>query len=411
LNIFKFKFSLVLILILAGYPLAGEYSINQRFISRVAELPPFSNPTSYTPDAAFADFLFEQELFDEAAIEYQRTAHIMPMENSYDYSVFQQAKCYIKLGEYDLATGILDKLGYKALDRAVSYRARLLRAIVETAQGKPRTGEFLLSDLVRDFPDYATEIYFWRGWQRLIQYEIESAKEDFDYVCSESIRNPYYFSRAYGVKRWLDINGDKIPQRSPYFARWLSGLLPGTGQIYSGKSAQGINSFTINGVFGFLTIGEILATNYLQAGVVFIAAWNRYYFGGMINSTAMAKNYNQSRWDEAIATLIETYIGDNTNNESLCLAKKYERAPHYLNGMAICADWTLLLYQYFITTQDAQECQFNPGCSDYSRLAFQNRNPLSALLMTSDRLQRCNPFAQKYYPVDSIGHLEDPLEE
>ncbi len=401
----------VVMLVLAGYALAGEYSINKRFISYVVELPPFSNPASYTPDAAFADFLFEQELFDEAALEYQRTAHIMPMANSYDYSVFQQAKCHIKLGEYDLAAGILDRLGYKALDNEVSYRARLLGAIVETARGKPRTGEFLLSDLVRDFPDYATEIYFWRGWQRLIQYEIESAKEDFDYVCNESIRNPYYFSRAYGVKRWLDINGDKIHQRSPYFARWLSGLLPGTGQIYSGKSAQGINSFAINGVFGFLTISEILAKNYLQAGVIFLGAWNRYYFGGMINSTAMAKKFNQSQWDEAIAALIETYIGENTNNEIIYMAEESESAPHYLNGMAVCADWTLVLYKNFITTQDAQKCQFNPGCSDYSRMAFQYRNPLSALLITSDRLQRCNPFAQKYYPVDSTGYLEDPLEK
>ena len=77
------------------------------------------------------------------------------------------------------------------------------------------------------------------------------------------------------------------------------------------------------------------------------------------------------------------------------------------NPVKIVASLALRFYRNFITTQDNQECQFNPSCSKYAVIVYKKNNPLRATLKTGDRLLRCNPFAYKYYPADSTGHLVD----
>ncbi len=398
----------IIILLLGGISF-GQKSIGFEFFTRSVGLPAFSNPATYSPDDAFADFLFDNGLYEDAENEYERVAQLNRMTSAYDYSTYQRAICFIKLGKIEQAIDVLDRLGYNAFDKDVSYRARLLRALAESALDRPRRGEFLLSDILRDMPEYSSEIYFWRGWLRLIQYDIDEAKQDFDKVCNDSPRNVFYFPRAYGIKRWLDINMDDIPLRSEYLARWLSGILPGAGQIYANRPADGINSLILNASLGYLAIKELLAKNYLPGAFIFTAAWNRYYFGGMIQAANMVQNFNRTQIDDAILTLMNTYIGDSSI--PIEPPSKYEVhiIKKYFNGISVCADWALSSYQHYITTQDAQECQFHPGCSDFARLSYAKRNPFLATLITSDRLQRCNPFAHKYYPKDSTGHLVDSL--
>ncbi|RKZ26835.1 hypothetical protein DRQ29_04310 [bacterium] len=404
----KYFIEYILIFLFVGLAI-GENNICLEFFTHSVELPAFSSPATYSPDAAFADFLFDKGLYSDAENEYERVAQLDQMTSAYDYAAYQRGICLIKMGKIKQAIDILDRLGYNAFDKDVSYRARLLRAISESALDMPRRGEFLLSDILRDMPEYSSEIYFWRGWLRLIQYDIDDATDDFDKVCNDNPRNTFYFPRAYGIKRWLDINIDDIPQHSEYLVRWLSGLLPGAGQTYAGKPGRGINSFLLNGSMGYLTIKELLAKNYLQGATIFTTLWNRYYFGGMIQAANMVNDFNKAQIDTAILTLIDTYIGGSTIVTVNKIDTSLVHDRKYFNGFSVCAEWTLLFYQNYITTQDAQECQFHPGCSDFSRISYATRNPFLATLMTSDRLQRCNPFAQKYYPEDSEHYLVDKL--
>ncbi|MCD6531270.1 membrane protein insertion efficiency factor YidD [bacterium] len=399
------------LMVLCGAIFAGE-DIEARFFASAMSLPVFSNPAPPSDDCAFADFLFENQLYEDAAGEYQKEAFLNRMSQGYDYASYQRALCLIRIRDFDGAAAVLDKLSYSALDREVSYRARLLRAIVEVARHNPHRAEFLLSTLLGDSPEFADEIHFWRGWIRLVQYDFDGALADFDAVCNTPERNPFYFSRAYGIKRWLDINLDKIPQKSPELARYLSGILPGAGQTYAGNLGAGLNSFVINGTLGYLTLSELIKKNYIQGLTIFTMLWNRYYFGGMINSQIMAENFNRRQYNSAVALLMDTYLAPP---DSAFLPPEKPKPPYsdetpkFLNGVSVMALAFLNLYQKRITTQDAQKCQFRIGCSQFSKLSFMRHNPFMALLMTSDRLQRCNPFAHKYYPADSTGHLVDKL--
>jgi len=53
----------------------------------------------------------------------------------------------------------------------------------------------------------------------------------------------------------------------------------------------------------------------------------------------------------------------------------------------------LLFYKSVLSEQISASCEFNPTCSSFSMLAFTEFNFLKALLLTADRLTRCNGTA------------------
>lgn len=69
------------------------------------------------------------------------------------------------------------------------------------------------------------------------------------------------------------------------------------------------------------------------------------------------------------------------------------------------------VYQLFISTQDMAVCNFTPSCSRFGMKALKERGFFHGILMTSDRLQRCNGIGRKYYPVHpETGKCDDPVE-
>jgi len=58
------------------------------------------------------------------------------------------------------------------------------------------------------------------------------------------------------------------------------------------------------------------------------------------------------------------------------------------------------LYQMTISAHDLPACNFTQTCSQFMSQAIRDYGPIHGLLMTSDRLQRCNHSARGYYRID-----------
>ena len=72
---------------------------------------------------------------------------------------------------------------------------------------------------------------------------------------------------------------------------------------------------------------------------------------------------------------------------------------------------TIRLYQLFISTQDKPVCNFVPSCSQFGVSAIHEFGIMKGILLTSDRLQRCNGISVPYYKLDySSGKLIDPIQ-
>ena len=70
------------------------------------------------------------------------------------------------------------------------------------------------------------------------------------------------------------------------------------------------------------------------------------------------------------------------------------------------------LYQKFISSQDGPACNFVPSCSRFGMACIQEYGMLRGLLLTSDRLLRCNGSPSTHYHRDQIsGKFIDPVSD
>jgi len=96
---------------------------------------------------------------------------------------------------------------------------------------------------------------------------------------------------------------------------------------------------------------------------------------------------------------------------------KEETAPrskrHQVNELSLVLTSVIKLYQTLVSSQDVPACNFTKSCSRFSREAVQKYGPFHGIMMASDRLQRCNGFAKKYYPIDPSSGLaiDHPIEK
>jgi len=71
---------------------------------------------------------------------------------------------------------------------------------------------------------------------------------------------------------------------------------------------------------------------------------------------------------------------------------------------------SIRFYQKWISPIGGDRCGFRPSCSRYGYAAIQTRGPLVGLMMTGDRLTRCNIWKSPGpdYLLLPIGRLYDP---
>lgn len=69
------------------------------------------------------------------------------------------------------------------------------------------------------------------------------------------------------------------------------------------------------------------------------------------------------------------------------------------------------LYSRYLSSQDGNTCTFTPSCSRYASHAIRKKGVFAGVLMTTDRLCRCNPYNRSWYMVNQEnGYHEDRVE-
>ena len=80
--------------------------------------------------------------------------------------------------------------------------------------------------------------------------------------------------------------------------------------------------------------------------------------------------------------------------------------------LKLAATGLIRLYQKFISSQDGPTCSFIPSCSRFCMGCIQEYGILRGLLLTADRLLRCNGTQANHYHKDSTtGKYIDPVSD
>ena len=86
--------------------------------------------------------------------------------------------------------------------------------------------------------------------------------------------------------------------------------------------------------------------------------------------------------------------------------------PQETSELKLVATGLIRLYQKFISSQDGPTCSFSPTCSRFGMACIHEYGVVRGILLTADRLIRCNGSQSRYYHKDSVtGKYLDPVSD
>ncbi len=86
--------------------------------------------------------------------------------------------------------------------------------------------------------------------------------------------------------------------------------------------------------------------------------------------------------------------------------------PQEPSELELVATGLIRLYQKFVSSQDGPTCNFQPTCSRFGMACIQEYGVVRGILLTADRLIRCNGSQSQHYHKDGVtGKYMDPVSD
>jgi uncharacterized protein len=84
-----------------------------------------------------------------------------------------------------------------------------------------------------------------------------------------------------------------------------------------------------------------------------------------------------------------------------------------INPVGLLYGGSLYIYQNIFSKHISADCLFTPGCSEFSKQAIKEEGLLKGIILTIDRVNRCNRIAAqdlKHYTIDpKTNRYPDPV--
>ena len=246
----------------------------------------------------FAKQLYNNENYFEAITELKRLLFFDETEE-YNYEAnnliglsykqgakFSDAIRYLTLAE----------INAKTTEELFQRRIEIIRInILRRTTGRALK---LLDSLEADnrFKDRTDEINYWRGWSYIFADEWEKAS--FEFAKIDTVQTLSKLAKQ--------VDDDMY---SVTFAKTISYIIPGAGQIYTGEYISGLLSLGWNVLFGYLTVKSFIDERIFDAIVIANFLWLRFYRGNLQNAENFAGKRNLNISNKALNYLQYEYDG------------------------------------------------------------------------------------------------------
>lgn len=260
------------------------------FISVLLFLSALSMPVSGQV-SDFADSLFQEGDYLNAAHEYKRILFLHPNAPRINFIAFRVAASYQNAGQLKKAIPayqfLIDTYPNSTLvARSTNNIAQCHILLGAREQGIVSLENFLIKHKGSDLAPLAR---FTIGMLHIDKNEWTQASQVWNDVSSVYPDSP--FTEVSARLARIVKNADALPRRSPTVAGVLSVLVPGSGQIYSGKAIDGLSTFMSVAVFGSASVYYTSTERYEVA--VPVAVLGVFFYGNSIyQSIRAAQTFN-----------------------------------------------------------------------------------------------------------------------
>ena len=209
------------------------------------------------------------------------------------------ADCYYKKGDWSTARLYYDQVYRIANDDSILTVAKLRKIsslVLETNYKQALIDLYNIHDSL--YQKHYIEIDLLFAICHFGLEEFDHSKKYFKHAVGNNVAAQEKIDSIFDVKKMF-----RRPH--PGFAYTLSLIIPGLGQIYSGDIPEGLNSFLLTEAF--LVLGLVVTYEYsvIDAIVIALPWYQRYYMGGLSNTWEVAVNKRQSRRSEAYKQILD----------------------------------------------------------------------------------------------------------
>lgn len=253
-------------------------------------------PPAAAAASAFADSLFQEGDYLNAAHEYKRLLFLHPDTSQNDFITFRVAASYQNAGKLKNAIRAYQRLIDTYPKSTLVARAKNNIAQCHILSGDSKQGLTSLKRFLTEHKksDLAPRVHFTIGMLHIDKGEWAEANSVWNDVSVTYSENP--FAKVSSRLARMLKNAETLPHRSPMVAGTLSVLVPGSGQIYTGR--------TVDGLYAFVSVAILVSASLYYADqeryevAVPVGILGAFFYGNSIYQsiqTAQAFNLHQER--------------------------------------------------------------------------------------------------------------------
>jgi tetratricopeptide (TPR) repeat protein len=265
-------------------------------------LPAPPQPASAAPQPplfAFARSLFAAGEYYRAIGEFQRFLFFHPGHPLTSEAQLTIGLAYFCGERWPQAFEVFRRITRTAPDNDMRQQAALWMAEAHARGGDQMEAIRLFQELIRQNPEsrIAQRAAYLIGWGYVRQQRWAEARDAFARIDATSL----YHASGERLAAAL-ASPPELPHRSPTVARILSTVLPGTGQIYTGHTLDGLIGLGLHGALIAGTVAGVGAGLEGAAGIGAFFTWG-FYRTQMSNAATLARDFNAQAEERFIGQL------------------------------------------------------------------------------------------------------------
>lgn len=244
-----------------------------------------------------ADSLFDAGAFFHASIEYERLLFSTSSRSDANYYTYQKARCYKQIHEFDRAITTLQSIYFggatDSLYTMVSYQLALCH--------------YLNDDPVKalwKIDEYLNRTMDSTNYLRFLPVKVLCLNETGEWVQAKADLLRFLQSNFEGENTpnevLVEVDQLYAKKSIPKLvdvkkAQLLSKFMPGVGQIYAGKTGEGITSLLLNASLFAFSIHQFYFKFYLTGYLAGLGVLNKTYQSGAARAAELSRETNEQR--------------------------------------------------------------------------------------------------------------------
>lgn len=246
----------------------------------------------------YAEKLYQSEQFFDAITEYKRL-QFFDKDKKYATEIDHKiGLCYKAGGWLDESSRYLNRALYSSTGRSQKFTIAIDVIKVNLLRKTCAEAREVIDNLESEYVsgDTLDILRYWRGWSYMFEDRWKDAGNQFKEI------NPGHEL----AELCFRVEERKL---SVTFAKLISYILPGSGQIYAGEYLSGIMSLAWNILCGYWTINAVVSERVFDAVVIGNLLWFRFYKGNYENAEKFAVDKNLRIANEVLDYLQNNYKG------------------------------------------------------------------------------------------------------